>query len=177
MDEIASDLRISKKTIYKYFATKEALLNLIIHGMVFTVRRELRKIFKEDTTSVEKILSISNTFIGLASRININILLEVKKLGPQFWATIERLRAKEINSNFGLLIEQGQKEGYIKPIPKEVILQIFLSSIQSVINPEFIVKNEFSMQQAGKFTIDILFSGILTSDGLKLYEKLKTEHI
>jgi len=177
MDEIAADLRISKKTIYKFFPTKEALLNLIIHGMVFTIRGEFKKILRQEKTSVEKMLLITNTFISLAAKINYNVLLDIKKLGPQYWNTIEKLRAREINANFGFLIEQGQKEGYILPIPKEIILQVLLASIQSVVNPDFIVKNEFSIHQAGQMTINILFNGILTDEGKELLIKLKTEHI
>lgn len=177
MDEIAADLRVSKKTIYKYFPTKENLINLIIHSIVFTVRKEFRKILNEDKTSVEKMLLISGFFVTTASRINFNTLLEIKKLGPQFWEKVEKLRAREIFSNFGRLIEQGQKEGYVVPAPKELILQIYIAAIQAVINPDFIVKNEFSTRQAGEMTIEIIFNGVLTEEGKVLYKKLKSERV
>lgn len=175
MDEIASDLRISKKTIYKYFSTRENLLNLIIHGIVFTIRREFKKILNEDKTSVEKMLDISRFFISMASKVNFNTVLEIKKLGPQFWNTVERLRAREVFANFGRLIEQGQAEGYVVTYPKEVILQIYIAAIQAVINPEFIINNDFSIKQAGMTTIDIIFNGVLTDEGKLLYKKLKSE--
>lgn len=177
MDEIAADLRISKKTIYKYFPTKEILLTLIIHGIVFTIRKEFKKILKQDKTSVEKMLMVSRFFISMASRVNFNTLLEIKKLGPQFWNTVERLRAREIFANFGRLIEQGQAEGYVVAMPKELILQIYIAAIQAVINPDFIVKNEFSMKQAGEMTIEIIFNGAFTEEGKMLYKKLKSEQI
>lgn len=177
MDEIAADLRVSKKTIYKYFPTKENLINLIIHSIVFTVRKEFRKILSEDKTSVEKMLLISGFFVTMASRINFNTLLEIKKLGPQFWEKVEKLRAREIFSNFGRLIEQGQKEGYVVQAPKELILQIYIAAIQAVINPDFIVRNEFSTRQAGEMTIEIIFNGVLTEEGKVLYKKLKSERV
>jgi len=177
MDEIASDLRISKKTIYKYFPSKEMLLNLIIHAVVFTIRKEFRKIIEQDKTSVEKMFMVSKFFISMASKVNFNTLLEIKKLGPNFWNTVERLRAREIFANFGKLIAQGQEEGYVVPIPRELILQIYIAAIQAVINPHFIVKNEFSIQQAGQMTIDIIFNGVLTDEGKLLYKKLKAEQL
>ncbi len=177
MDEIAADLRISKKTIYKYFPSKEILLNLIIHAVVFTIRKEFRKIIEQDKTSVEKMLLVSRFFISMASRVNFNTLLEIKKLGPNFWNKVEKLRAREIFANFGKLIAQGQNEGYVVQIPRELILQIYIAAIQAVINPDFIVKNEFSMQQAGQMTIDIIFNGVLTDEGKLLYNKLKAEQL
>lgn len=177
MDEIASDLRVSKKTIYKYFPTKENLIYLIIHSIVFTIRREFRNILNLDKSSVEKMLLISNFFVSMASRVNFNTLLEIKKLGPQFWEKIEKLRAREVFANFGRLIEQGQKEGYVVNAPKELILQIYIAAIQAVINPDFIVKNAFTTRQAGEMTIEIIFNGVLTEEGKVLYEKLKAEKI
>ncbi len=122
-------------------------------------------------------LLISNFFVSMASRVNFNTLLEIKKLGPQFWEKIEKLRAREVFANFGRLIEQGQKEGYVVNAPKELILQIYIAAIQAVINPDFIVKNAFTTRQAGEMTIEIIFNGVLTEEGKVLYEKLKAEKI
>jgi AcrR family transcriptional regulator len=175
MDDLASELRVSKKTIYKYFPTKEYLINMVIHGLVFTVRSEFKKILSKDTTSVEKVVEISNVFISMASRVNVNKILEIKKLGPQFWSTIEKLRAKEITTNFGKLIVQGQKEGYIIPVPAEVILAVFISSIQTIITPDFILKHEFTFKQVGQMLLEIMFNGVLTKEGKIIFENLKTE--
>lgn len=177
MDEIAQELRVSKKTIYKFFPTKEILLNLIIHYLVFSVRNEFKKIIRQDKSSVEKMFLVSRKFVSLASRVNVNSLEEIKKLGPNFWGTVERLRAREVYANFGKLIAQGQQEGFVIPVPKELILQIFIATIQAVINPDFIMKNEFSIKQAGGMLIDIILNGILTDEGKNLYNKLKAEQV
>jgi len=173
MDDIASELRISKKTIYKFFPTKEALVNMIIHGIVFTVRNEFKQVINQDKSSIEKIIAVSGLFIARASKTNVNTILEIKKLGPQFWNTIEKLRAKEINANFRKLIEQGQREGYIVPVSVEIIIAVFIASIQAVINPDFIINNSFSMKQAGEMLLELFFNGILTDEGKALFKKLK----
>ncbi len=175
MDEIASDLRVSKKTIYKFFPTKEVLLNLVIHGMVFSARKQFRKIVDQDKPAIDKLVMVTDFFLSLFSKINYSIVTDIQKLGPQFWNKVERLREREIYNNFGKLIEQGKKEGSIKPIPKELILRVYISVIQSVMNPDFIVKNEFSIQHAGKMTMDIIFNGVMTDEGKIIYEKLKME--
>jgi hypothetical protein len=40
-------------------------------------------------------------------------------------------------------------------------------------NPDFILANRFSMQQAFKYTFELLLNGILTPQGKELYEKTK----
>ena len=56
-----------------------------------------------------------------------------------------------------------------------IILTIIRSSIQSVINPEYLINNSISAQEAAKVTLNIIFTGILTKKGKKLYKTLHTE--
>ena len=41
MDEIASDLRMSKKTVYKFFPSKELLLKAIVQSLMHRVESEV----------------------------------------------------------------------------------------------------------------------------------------
>jgi hypothetical protein len=54
-------------------------------------------------------------------------------------------------------------------------LTIIRSSIQAVINPEFLINNSISAQEAAKVTLNIIFNGILTKKGRKLYKTIQTE--
>ena len=77
--------------------------------------------------------------------------------------------------NLNLLINQGKAEGLIEDYPNVLILGIIISSIQGVVTPEFILNNNISIKQAGTITLDIIFSGILTKKGRKLFKQYKSE--
>ncbi len=77
-----------------------------------------------------------------------------------------------INKNISAIFSQGIKEGYIINVPHQIIINIFMSSVQSVVNPDFIMNNNFSISQAINSTIKILINGILTEKGKKVYKKL-----
>src|SRR5260221_2102921 len=58
MDEIARELQISKKTIYKHFDSKDMLLDSVCELRIATVNSILSKIVESDEDSVTKFIHI-----------------------------------------------------------------------------------------------------------------------
>jgi len=175
MDQIAREMRISKKTIYKHFRTKDDLIRACVDQITSGVKKSIEQIVDGGTSSVEKLNSIGKVLLNVTLKINDKWLGDLKTHYFFIWEEIDRFREVAINKNFTKIIEQGQEEGYIVDYPSIAILTIIRSSIQAVINPEFLVNNSISIQEAAKVTLNIIFTGILTKKGKKLYKKLKTE--
>ena len=57
MDSIASELRISKKTIYKYFPSKESLVECISNRIMTDISGKMESIINSDLSSLGKSLS------------------------------------------------------------------------------------------------------------------------
>jgi len=173
MDEFASSLRMSKKTIYKYFTSKEELVKSTAYSFMQQIKKEIEAVVKSNLHSVEKIVSIINILkdIGI-SRMSERWLNDIRLYMPALWKEIDSFRQKLLNKNISIIFSQGIKEGYIIDVPHQIIINVFMSAIQSVINPDFIMNNNFSISEAINSTLKILFNGILTEKGKKVYNKL-----
>jgi AcrR family transcriptional regulator len=175
MDQIAREMRISKKTIYKYFRTKDDLIRACLDQLTSGVKKSIEQIVGSESSSIEKLNSIGKVLMNVALKINDKWLRDLKTHYFFIWEEIERFREININKNFMKIIEQGKKEGYIIDYPSTAILAILRSSIQTIINPEFLVNNSISAQEAAKVTLDIIFRGIFTKKGKKLYKNLNMD--
>jgi AcrR family transcriptional regulator len=175
MDQIAREMKISKKTIYKHFNTKDDLIRACIEQISSGVKKSIEQIVGSGTTSVEKLYSIGRVLLNVTLKINDKWLKDLKTHYFFIWEELERFREVNINKNFSSIIKQGQEEGYIVDYPPKAILTIIRSSMQAVINPEFLINNSISAQEAAKITLNIIFNGILTKKGKKLYKTLQTE--
>ena len=71
------------------------------------------------------------------------------------------------------LLEQGKREKLVENYPSEIMVSAFVSTIRAVMNPEFILANKFSMQQAFKYSYEMLLNGILTELGKQKYQETK----
>jgi AcrR family transcriptional regulator len=175
MDLIAREMRISKKTIYKHFRTKDDLIRACVEQITSGVKKSIEQIVGSGSSSVQKLNSIGKVLLNVTLKINDKWMNDLKTHYFFIWEEIERFRENAINKNFKSIIEQGQGEGYIVDYPPNAVLTIIRASVQAVINPEFLINNSLSAQEAAKVTLNIVFNGSLTKKGKKLYKTLQTE--
>lgn len=173
MDEIAADLRMSKKTIYKYFPSKEKLMNAAIAFLQKQILAQINKILESDDNAVLKIFNIFE-FIGkLLEKINEKVIEDFKYRIPEVWEKIDNFRTNLIQKTLTKVIDQGKSESLIIEYPTEIIMAIYTAAVREVINPGFIMNNKFSIEEAKNITIDIMMNAILTEKGKEIYNKSK----
>lgn len=69
------------------------------------------------------------------------------------------------------IIKQRQLEEIFVDKPTELIIHIFVSSIRSVVHPDFLYHQRFNFKEAFIHTFEILFNGILTPKGKNFLTK------
>jgi len=175
MDEIAVQLRMSKKTIYKYYPTKESLVKEIISTFLEFHKKNISKIVDDNSEAVLKLFKIFNYLGNLISSINEKFIRDIQIHMPDLWKHIDTFRTKMMTTNIGKIIEQGKKEGVFIDKQSVIITGVFTSSVRGIINPEFIMNNKFSIKSALNETIEIIMNGIMTEKGKKDFNKIKSE--
>jgi AcrR family transcriptional regulator len=173
MDEIAKELQVSKKTIYKYFPSKEMLVEEISEDLISGINCQLDSIIDRKENVVVKFARALNMYSNKMMYHNEKWYRDLQLHMPHIWQKIDKLRTDRVYSGLKILIEQGRKEKLIENIPSEIIITSFISTIRSIINPDFILKNKFSMQEAFKYTFEMFLNGILTKQGKEKYLKTK----
>lgn len=175
MDEISSELGISKKTIYKHFESKTELLNEVTDYFLSIFRQRVSEIIDEDIDVIAKFHKLSEFHSEQLSKINVKWFKDVKNHAPNVWKKIDKFESQTIYSTLQRLIRQGKKEKLIKNYPAELIIAYDIAVARNLVNPEFIVNNGYSLGYLLKFINDIELDGLLTDRGKKLYNKTKTK--
>lgn len=172
MDEVAAQLRMSKKTIYKYYPTKEDLVRETINEFLGFHKINISKIVNSNSNAVTKLNEIFIYLGKLISRLNEKFVRDLQTQMPDLWKDIDAFRTKHMTINIGKIIEQGKKEGVFVDKTSAIITGVFISAVRGVINPEFIMNNKFSIKMALEETIEIILSGITTEKGKKIFNRL-----
>jgi AcrR family transcriptional regulator len=171
MDELAVDLRMSKKTIYKYFPAKESLVEEVAHFTVNTLSEKADAILLSETDAIKKITTLTEFLGAFITQVSEKWLSDIKIHMPVVWEKIDNFRAKKIYAVFSKIIEQGKEENIFLDKPNEIVITIFVASLRAIVNPEFLYHNKFSYKDAMQIALEILFNGILTDKGKKLLKK------
>jgi AcrR family transcriptional regulator len=177
VDEIATDLGISKKTFYKYFSSKEDLVQQIMERFMGTVRGNVERILLSDKNAVEKLSEIIAMLGTNAGRLSPAFGQDIQRRIPQLWKHIEEFRRQRISEIFTRLISQGVNEGTMRPdMNARVFLMCVLGSIERIMQPHILVNESFSIADAIKEIMGIFFKGALTQKGRDQFEQFRMQH-
>ncbi|MGD8307757.1 MAG: TetR/AcrR family transcriptional regulator [Ignavibacteria bacterium] len=171
MDTVASDLRISKKTIYKNFNSKESLIKSIVQSVKAEISENLDQIISSKDNSVLKLIGINQLLGKLLMKLNDKWINDLKVYLPELWNEIDEFRTKRLYAAFSSIISKGQEEELIKGYPADMMVMIFLSTLRGVVNNEFLLNSRYSYKDAVGTSLQVLFSGILTAKGKKIFKK------
>ncbi|MBL8007727.1 MAG: TetR/AcrR family transcriptional regulator [Ignavibacteria bacterium] len=174
MDELSSEMHISKKTIYKYFPSKEKLLEEICNDTSGEIMKNMNVIVDGGGDVVVKFVKMLDMHSNISINISEKWIKDLSVYAPDFKKRIDETRNAEINKVLKKLLDQGKKESLIENYPSPIIIICFISSLMSVMNPEFLVNNKFSIHEAFKITYEMLLNGILTEKGKEKFKKAKT---
>ena len=174
MDDIAKQLRISKKTIYKYFDSKEILVKDVVHNFLLQNKDIIQNILDSDDDAVNKAFKLFQHLGKLLFSIRNKWLEDIHGHYQDLWKEIDEFRTKMMLANISRLINQGKSEGYIVDYPTDIIVMFFVSSIRGIINPDFIVQRKLEPESIMQPTINLLMNAILTEKGKELFNKLHT---
>jgi len=177
MDDLASQLRMSKKTIYKYFSSKEVLVKEVVFSFLSARAEQIKAIVDADDNAVIKFFKLVEYLGSIIIKFSDRWISDIQLYTPDLWKEIDKFRAKMMYANLMKIIRQGINEGYFVDKPAEIIVTIFVSSVRAVVNPDFIMNNKFSVSTALDSTLEILMNGIMTEKGKKIFNRLKAEKI
>jgi TetR/AcrR family transcriptional regulator, transcriptional repressor of aconitase len=168
IDEIAAELGISKKTLYKIYPSKEELLRASLHSMMRSGGWELERIISSEKPFAEKLALAMITMGKYISKIQKAGLIDIQRSAPSIWKELEKFRQEHVVSRLVTLIVQARNEKIFRPdVNEQVLIRMLVSSIQNVVNPEVLSQNSFSAKEAAESILKVLFEGALTESARK----------
>mgnify|MGYP006114077999 CR=1 FL=1 len=166
VDNLASILCISKKTIYSFFPSKEILIDKIIKHKLSSIDKEIEAILKENDCPLVAFYNINEHQIKLISNIDINKVAELKIKYPDIWVYIEKHR-KNKRSILSKIFKRAQDLGYLRNNlnPNEVA-RLYSSIINRTFQPEFFIQEDVAMKDTIRLYIQIMSAGIFNDIAL-----------
>jgi AcrR family transcriptional regulator len=179
MDDIAGELGMSKKTLYKFFPTKLKLAEMLVEHVLSEINRRCDAILNSPLPAVEKLIRIVQMITEQQQHFVTRTLLESLRAHlPHLWQRIEAFRRERMRKNLAAILEQGKRDGTVRAdFNREMFFHFLLGAIHEGINPEVLINASYSMHEALAALIDIFMNGALTGKGREQYQKLKAANL
>ena len=171
MDDVASELGMSKKTIYKFFPSKDDLVIAIAKHFMNGMKNKILPALSSDKNAIEKLAELIGILAKASEKISPQRMDEIRKYFPNLWNEIDKFRTQMMFGNITKVIDQGKAEGLFIDYPTSIIMNVLVASVRNIVNPDFILNNNFSIIEAARYAFRIIIGGIVTDKGKKIFNQ------
>lgn len=162
MDDLARNLRISKRTLYEHFVSKQAIIEESLLSMMNKIQEEHRKLLADpDMTTEEKIISFFKVTSADITVLSVRKTTDLLKKMPDVCKKLEVARNADWDI-LGQLLDVAQQEDDFKPFDKFLLLHMLYSAADDVINYFDKVKHDYSFPEYMERCICVILYGIKT---------------
>lgn len=161
MDDVALQMGISKKTIYKYFDSKEEIFDQIVDYIFDGIKTREKEILSEEGLSIdERTRKLLAAFPESFTAIDFAKLGDLKDKYPKIYKKMTRRLESGWEPTMELL-EQGRKEGIYRKDADFTIFKIMMdASIAKLFETDTLKKTKIKYVDCLNQIVDILLLGI-----------------
>ncbi|MDP6033248.1 MAG: TetR/AcrR family transcriptional regulator [Candidatus Marinimicrobia bacterium] len=172
VDSLSQDLGMSKKTIYKYFPTKEDLVEKSVVLFFYVIEKKLKKLIKNEPNPALQFVKVMEFVMGHISMISIEKLADLKMRFPAVWKKMETFRL-DLRDDFYIILSEAQSQGFVrKDVDIKIIATLYMNIINSTFQPEFFLSNNLAPSDAIQHFLKMVTGGLFTEDGIMYTNEL-----
>ena len=171
IDSFSKRIKMSKKTIYKFFPTKENLICAIMHFIFNRINSAFKEVMHKEPNPAVQFIKIMETIAKFAGRTPVNKVSELKSLYPEIWKEIESFRLSH-QDDFYTILRNAQKQRLARDdINMKSAAIVYINTINSTFQPEFFLKNDLPISETIRGFVQVVARGIFTPEGLEAIKK------
>lgn len=172
IDDICRELGMSKKTFYVYFESKDALIEQMLQANLDYIAEKM-----EDLVALKDFRQLVKVFIKRqeAEKNDVRrvpqLVYDLKKYYPRQFADFQQ-KCFETQKNYIMqYLEQGIAQGLVRANLNIELTAVLFAKIHSdaIRDFEIIEAHNHNMHQLAHTAMDVFVRGVLSEEGLKLF--------
>lgn len=178
MDQIAEQLGISKKTLYEYFTSKDALIETCVDAFLQNMEDRLNEIRRTHTeNALLPMIATANYVYGLLTSLNPILYTELRRVVPHARAQVLPRIQAIVQRQLTASVAQAMQEGIFRSDLPMDMLPLWMSYVivQVVLNPAFAEQAQKSIAEIYAETILLMLYSFTTEKGRQLLETYKRQ--
>jgi AcrR family transcriptional regulator len=178
MDEIATQLGMSKKTIYQYYTDKDQLVDAVAVDEIQFSQESCLKDAAVSSNAIEEIFRVMEFVEVMFRNMNPSMLHDLEKYHPLGYKKFLEHKNKFLYEMIRKNIERGIKEELYRPeIDVEIMSRYRLESMMLVFNSNLFPTSKFNLVKLHQEILEHFLYGLATMKGYKLILKYKQQRI
>ena len=178
MDDIASALGMSKKTIYQFFADKDELVEAVIKDKIEFNQNHCLKDRDAAKDAIHEVFLAIEMMQEMFANMNPSIIGDMEKFHPKAYSLFHEHKYNFLHKVLKENIAKGiAEELYRSDIETEILIKARLETMMLPFNEQVYPKNKFRLVDVEIALTEHFLFGLASAKGHKLILKYQQERI
>lgn len=172
MDDLANEIGISKKTIYKYFSNKEDLVDATTRHLHAQISETICQITTQGLNAISENFAIKIAFKDIFKKSKTSPMFQLKKYYPKTYKNLIDNEFEMFKECVGGNIEKGINEGYYrKNIDKDIVLKFYFILVFGLHDNNIFNLENYDLNELDIKSLEYHTRAIATDKGIIELEK------
>lgn len=173
MDDVATSLSISKRTLYEVFSDKETLLEACVLRKQAEGDRYVESVYAQSDNVLEVILAVFQRHIEIFHKTNKRFFEDMKKY-PKIYAMVKKRHDNDSEKALAFF-KSGVEQGFFRDdVNFEIVNLLVRSQFDVLLNTD--ICNDYPFVEVYESIMFTYLRGISTEKGAKLLEDFIQEY-
>lgn len=171
IDDLASDLGISKKTLYNYYPSKEDLIEACLEDLLEKISN--KAFLKPDGSIIEQVFFAQKCFFDVYKVNSVKPFWELKKYYPKLHKKFDEEFKKYDEKQITEIIQMGLQQGFFREdIDIPFVKAFFHGMIKMREIPDVFPEHIFPFYEVLRRSFEVLFRFLSNEKGIKELERV-----
>jgi len=172
MDDVARELGISKKTIYKIVKDKDDLVQKATEFFIAADKANIEQVVNSFSDVIEQMVQIGNYSCTVLKNLNPSVIYDMKKYHTETWNFFLNYKNTFFYEIIYNNITKGIKLGlYRSDIDVDIISKFYIGQIEVIIDDTIFPTPEYKFDILCREFLTYHMHGIATNKSIKLIDK------
>lgn len=173
MDDIALEMGISKKTIYKYFKNKKELIKIVITQLIEKISYGIDFIFEMNLNPIDKLFTIKDFVTYYLKSESSSPFYQLQKYYPVIFNSLISNQFNKVDEYVIKNLKNGIEQGLFRnDINLKLISRFYATGINGIRNAELFNPIQFNNLEVQKNFLEYHLRGICTQQGINYIETI-----
>ncbi|MCX6183297.1 MAG: TetR/AcrR family transcriptional regulator [Bacteroidetes bacterium] len=173
MDDMAKELKVSKKTLYKYVKDRPELAAKSMEWKLAYDKKFVNDILAKNLNAIEELCEISNFYCANLMQMHPSLHFDLEKYYRHAWEQFIEYRNSFLYNTMLSNVNKGIRDGlYRADFDIEVIVTLYIMKVDMVFDPRVFPISKFKFAEVYIEMVKYHLSGIASEKGLKEMHRL-----
>lgn len=174
MDDIAASVAMSKKTLYKWFATKDEMVHAVMEQHLGETQRDCDQLQGRATSAIDELFLMMDWMRQQFGEVHPSIFYDMQKFHPLTWQLWVAHKHQYILAQITDNLRRGiAEELYRADLDVEVLARVRLAQIELAFDANVFPPRQFDVRRLQQIILEHFMLGIASLKGHKLINELR----